>query len=246
MIFSTITYLGQKQIIMGTFSKLMASTRCLLSTTYHSIIGMITPKKRMNRLFVDQKYLAWSQSLLKGAKVHCEVSGPLPAHEVTTLVMCNHRSLFDIPLAIYALKGRVRMVAKAELRRIPIFGHVMEKIGCVIIDRQHARVAKRQLATATQQLSGQCIWCAPEGTRNPGSGLLPFKKGVFRLAQEANAQIVPMMIEGSEQILPKKHCLVNPMQHVRVTIGAPIKADEVARLTPQALMALVRERMEAL
>lgn len=246
MIFSTITYLGQKQIIMGTFSKLMASTRCLLSTTYHSIIGMITPQKRMNRSFVDQKYLAWSQSLLKGAKVNCEVTGPLPTAGVTTLVMCNHRSLFDIPLAIYALKGRVRMVAKAELGRIPVFGHVMEKIGCVIIDRQHARVAKRQLAKATQQLSGQCIWCAPEGTRNPGSGLLPFKKGVFRLAQEANAQIVPMMIEGSEQILPKKHCLVNPKQQVRVTIGAPIKADEVARLTPQALMALVRERMQAL
>lgn len=239
-------YLDQKQIIMGLFTRLMASARCLLSTVYHSVAGAAIPNRRMSRPFVDQKYLAWSRSLLKGAKVHCEVIGPLPETGVTTLVMCNHRSLFDIPLAIFALKGQVRMMAKADLRRIPIFGHVMEKIGCVIIDRQRARVAKRQLDQAKERMKGECIWCAPEGTRNPGSGLLPFKKGVFRLAQEANAQIVPMIIEGSERVLPKKHWLVRPKQTVNIKIGAPISGDEVARLSPQALMALVRERMEAL
>ena len=85
------------------------------------------------------------------------------------------------------------------------------------------------------------IWIAPEGTRSKTGELGPLKKGGFHLAREAGAQILPVAIQGTREVLPAKGAIVKPGHRVDVTIGEPIPV--AGRDTP-TLMAQVKSFLE--
>jgi 1-acyl-sn-glycerol-3-phosphate acyltransferase len=47
--------------------------------------------------------------------------------------MCNHTSLYDIPLSAIAIEGNMRMVAKKELFYVPVFGYAMKSLFSLIV-----------------------------------------------------------------------------------------------------------------
>lgn len=50
---------------------------------------------------------------------------------------------------------------------------------------------------------GDAVCVYPEGTRNDGDNLLPFKPGAFRFAVDSNVPLVPVAIVGSREVLPR-------------------------------------------
>jgi 1-acyl-sn-glycerol-3-phosphate acyltransferase len=74
----------------------------------------------------DIRLASWSRHLVTQAGIVIETSGRenLSPGE-TYVVMSNHQSHYDIPVIFQALSIPVRMVAKAELFRLPVFGRAM-------------------------------------------------------------------------------------------------------------------------
>ena len=69
------------------------------------------------------------------------------------------------------------------------------------------------------------IWAAPEGTRSQNGKLLPFKKGIFAMAAEINALIIPISIKNAHKILPANSGFqININQTVEITIHPAIDA----------------------
>lgn len=204
---------------------------------------------RFQREVGDRRLRWWSRRLIEYLGVDCQVENPhgfafQPG--VRYIVMCNHRSLYDIPLTFLALPGSIRMLAKKELFKVPIWGAGMRAGEFVSIDRSNARQAKRDLAEAREKMeSGIILWVAPEGTRSSGDELLPFKKGPFRLASETEAVILPIGIRGADAVLPTKTLRPTYGARVEVHIGRPIDSrdyeDDVRRM-----MADVRAQIESL
>lgn len=105
-------------------------------------------------------------------------------HDETYIFMSNHESWMDIPAIFGAVPHSIRMVSKAGLMKVPIFGHAMTNAGFIAIDRQDRNKAIKQLDVAKDRLSdGISIWLAPEGTRTRDGSIAPFKKGGFYLAR---------------------------------------------------------------
>jgi 1-acyl-sn-glycerol-3-phosphate acyltransferase len=194
-------------------------------TVVEGLAGTLTPGK------CDDRLLAWSRKLLDDAEIKLEVEGleRAPSGE-TFVIMSNHQSLYDVPVMFQALRRRVRMVAKAELFKIPGWGRAMRLAGFVEVDRGDRVQAIRSLDSAKTALEqGTNIWIAPEGTRGPGgTNLLPFKKGGFHLATAAGARILPVSISGTSEVLAAHGRSVNPGVHVRVRVQAPIDTREYA------------------
>ena len=146
--------------------------------------------------------------------------------------MSNHRSQFDILAVVVALSEfQLRWVAKVELTRVPVFGWALRRSGHVIIDRSDHEQAVATLRAAHERMEREriCVTIFPEGTRSSSEQtLLPFKKGGFMLALETGVPIVPIVVRGSREILPRGSW--QPASgEIEVVVGAPIAAAGVER-----------------
>jgi 1-acyl-sn-glycerol-3-phosphate acyltransferase len=145
--------------------------------------------------------------------------------------MSNHRSQFDI-LAVAAALGdfQLRWVAKKELLHVPFFGFALRHTGHIIIDRSNQRQAVASLRAAREKMAtGISVMIFPEGTRaKPDQVLLPFKKGGFMLALDTGFPIVPVVVRGSAELLPRGSWLPRGGD-IDVLVGAPIDVRGVDR-----------------
>ena len=199
-----------------------------------AMLGRLT-KERADRRLAD-----WSRSIVRHADVDLTVEGlhHVP-RERACVYMSNHQSNLDIPILFSVFPGSLRMVAKAELFKVPLWGRAMKEAGFVRVtrsgDRAEAIAAMRECAEAVGR--GINVWIAPEGTRSLDGKIAKFKKGGFILARDAGADIVPVAIDGSRAILPKNSRVIQRGARVRVSFGAPIA---VAERELNAVMAEVR------
>jgi 1-acyl-sn-glycerol-3-phosphate acyltransferase len=199
-----------------------------------------------SRQWVDLTLSLWVQRMLRLLRISCQVVNPLgiePVPGQVTLIMCNHSSLFDIPISLCAFpKHPIRMLAKKEMARIPLMKHAMIASEFPFIDRHNRRQAIRDLEDVQALLkSGIVMWIAPEGTRSHDGHVGPFKKGAFITAIQANAVIIPIGIRGAFDVLPARTWRFNLHQHVEVHIGEPIDASLFTLENKEALIHEVRE-----
>lgn len=213
------------------------TARISAPTIVDGLTGRLTPE------VCDARLLEWSRRLILQAGIQLKVEGleRAPAHE-TFVVMSNHQSHYDIPVMFQALQRRVRMVAKAELFKIPGWGPAMRMAGFVEINRKDRVAAIQSLESAKHALSqGTSIWIAPEGTRGRGDKLLPFKQGGFHLALSTGARILPVSIDGTGHVLAAHGRRVQEGVEVRVTVHEPVAAQEYRPEQREELVTRIRQ-----
>lgn len=182
---------------------------------------------------------------IPGIRFH--VSGQEHIPQGRAVVFCsNHESNVDPPVLFEALHPRLHILYKAGLRRIPILGTALDIGGFVPVDRQNREQSIVAIDRAADAIrAGDSFLIFPEGTRSRTGELLPFKKGGFVMAIKAQAPIVPVAIHGGRDAMRKGSALVYPAT-VRVRIGAPVETTGMTLDDRDALIATVRERIEAL
>lgn len=160
--------------------------------------------------------------VLRVAGVKLEVSGqdktPI---DRAVVFMANHQGNCD-PLAVIVNLPRVLVIGKKELFRVPFLGWGMRQCGFIPVDRKRRERAVGAVKEAIEALkSGHSFMVFPEGTRSRDGRLQPFKKGVFIMAIEAGAPIVPISVSGSARIMRKGEFVVRPGV-VRLVFHDPI------------------------
>ncbi|MDQ2666263.1 MAG: 1-acyl-sn-glycerol-3-phosphate acyltransferase [Gemmatimonadota bacterium] len=146
----------------------------------------------------------WARSICWAAGVRIVIHGGENIQRDRGAVYAsNHVSWFDI-FAIASILPRYTFVAKAELRRIPIFGWGAEACGVVFLERENRSSAFDVYRAVAEKVSaGLSVVVCPEGTRGDSYALRPFKKGPFVLAIAAAAPVVPVVVYGTREIMPK-------------------------------------------
>jgi 1-acyl-sn-glycerol-3-phosphate acyltransferase len=186
----------------------------------------------------------WSKFLIKMAGVKLRVAGaermPLSGR---VLLVSNHQSMMDIPVLIASLPGEFRFMAKTSLFSLPFIGWHLSLGGHVPVDRENKRAAVKALAEARRKVeAGTPVLVFAEGSRSLG-GIKPFKPGAAHLALKTNATVVPVMLDGTRNALPKGSVQVRPAQ-VRLKVGEPIPPG--AFTGAKELTAEIQRRIEAM
>ena len=183
----------------------------------------------------------WAKSILLVSRIKVSVKGLSDIDLAGPYIyMPNHQSNFDIPVLLGHLSVQFRWLAKAELFKIPIFGHAMRKAGYISIDRYHRESAFESLKVAAETIKGgKSVLIFPEGTRSRDGKIRSFKKGGFVLAIDSGVPIVPVVIKGTYAIMTKGKFRVN-QGHVSMVIHKPIDTSAYTRETKEALMENVR------
>lgn len=160
-------------------------------------------------------------------------------------VLCsNHQSGGDIPV-MFGLFKQFKFVSKAEIFKVPFLGWNMVLNRYVRLVRGQTSSIARMMTTCRFWLDrGVSIMMFPEGTRSLDGKMLPFRLGAFTLAKDAGVPVVPIVLDGTLEALPKDGVLRNSgIHHVRVRIGKPIPSTDYP--DAEALREAVRERMSA-
>ena len=106
----------------------------------------------------------------------------------------NHIHLLD-PGPIMSITNRqIHFLAKASLFKYPQ-ALIFNNMGLILVNRDGKDKGAYEDAIAYLK-KGEIIGIYPEGTRERGRGLLPFKTGAVRMAQEANVPIIPFATIG--------------------------------------------------
>lgn len=140
------------------------------------------------------------------------------------IIVANHQGAFDIFL-MYGFVGiNFKWLMKKELERFPMIGPACKMAGHIFIDRESPKGSQESLKIASNVLkNGVSVIIFPEGTRSTDGTMGKFKKGAFQLAEELQLPLLPVTINGSYAVMPKKSTSLN-WHRMNIIIHPPIPA----------------------
>uniref|UniRef100_A0A8C0BI81 1-acyl-sn-glycerol-3-phosphate acyltransferase n=1 Tax=Buteo japonicus TaxID=224669 RepID=A0A8C0BI81_9AVES len=104
------------------------------------------------------------------------------------VIVCNHQASLDLMGMVEVIPDRCVPIAKKEIMYMGTVGWACWLSGIIFIDR-HKREDAINVISQTLR-----VLIFPEGTRNQDKSMLPFKRGAFHLAVQAQVPIFPVVI----------------------------------------------------
>jgi len=189
----------------------------------------------------------WSQLIMTTVLSPVKVTGMGPFDVSKPRVYAvTHASALDIPILYVHLPFQFRIVFKSELLSYPFIGWHLKRSGQVCINQQNPSASIGAIKSALKSLrGGMPLVIFPEGGRTSDGKLQPFLPGAFFLAIKAQADIVPIALVGTFDLLQMNtyHIKCRP---VEMRVGEPISTAGLSLHDTEAVTAKVRSAIETL
>lgn len=190
----------------------------------------------------------WSRLIMKTILSPVRVTGMNAAidHSKPRVYAVTHASALDVPILYVYLPFQFRIIFKSELLSYPFVGWHLKRSGQVCINQQNPAASIGAIKSALRSLRrGMPLVIFPEGGRTRDGQLQPFLPGAFFLAIKAQAEIVPIALVGTFDLLPMNtyHIKSQPLE---MRVGQPILTAGLTVKDTEEVSAKVKSAIEAL
>ena len=163
------------------------------------------------------------------------------------LLVCNHLDDSDPAVLMHYFRNyQLAFISKRENKDMFIVGKLMHKLQCQLVNRENDREALKCILKCIEILKNDRASVAvfPEGYESKDGRLLPFRAGVFKIAQKAQVPIVVCTLQGTEHVIANLKKL-KPIPRVRLHLLEVIPAEELSGKTTVEIAQRVRGIMLA-
>ena len=228
VIFKVIVYMFKKQKLLKEINKIEKAG------------NEQEVKEKIAPLVID-----WAKYCVDATGAQVEVTGieNVPTDR-SVVYIGNHQGIFDIPLLLGYIPYQKAFIAKIEILKIPMISDWMKLMKCVFLDRKNPRQSVEAMQQGMENVkNGYSMVIFPEGTRSKGGPVKEFKPGSFKLAFQAEADIVPVTIDGTWKIY-EEHKKINPAK-IKLTIHPAVKTEGLNKDELREIPAQVQKIVES-
>ncbi|CAN8097380.1 unnamed protein product [Discula destructiva] len=213
---------------------------------FASIVLSIAGHKGISQ-WTTGRVFKWAMALTTGVSFEIiDPNGYLTATRPAVFVG-NHQTELDVLMLGTIFPKYCSVTAKRSLKKLPFLGWFMTLSGSVFIDRKNTKDAREAMKGAADQMQTmrQSVYMFPEGTRSytKEPTLLPFKKGAFHLAVQAQVPIVPVVAANYSHVLYVKGFLfksgkipVKVLEPIPTKGLTPADVDELCTKTREIML----------
>lgn len=197
---------------------------CILSLLVFPFSALFENKQRR---WMHHVARIWGAGILFGNPFwKSSIRGSENLPQSPCVLVANHQSIVDILLLLAALRHHYLFVAKKELFSIPFVGWHMMLCRYIPLNRGDKESALNAMRKSSQMVDNQVsILFFPEGTRTSNGELKPFKNGAFRLAMDKQIPLIPIVLNGTGDAIPKHSWILQGTKFFDVHIGKPEKPE---------------------
>jgi len=198
-----------------------------------SLIAALVDRSGKSYHFISR---IWSEGCLRLLGIRLKIIGAENySPKGVYVVVSNHAGMADIPAILVAMKLNLRLIAKEELGKIPVFGWSLRYGDFILIKRGQTKEALRSLLRAEEKLrDGKSIHLFADGTRSVDGAIKPFKRGAFLLASRTGTPILPVTILNSH-LIAEKNSLKIHSGTITLVIDKPIQLAEAEHKNAEKL-----------
>ncbi|KAI9259091.1 hypothetical protein BY458DRAFT_460308 [Sporodiniella umbellata] len=217
----------------GYYYRTAVSMFCVsISALYGALISLVLPiigKRHLINWTVSRVHKTVFSSLLG---INCKIEGKenIRTDGGQAIYVCNHQSILDIFFMANVFPKSTAVVAKKSIKFVPVLGWFMYFSKTIFLDRANRDSAVKNARDAASQMKKNktSIWIFPEGTRQntPDRDLLPFKKGAFYMAAQANVPVIPIVVQNYNHLYDKK-CKRFGHGEIKIKVLPPISTENV-------------------
>jgi 1-acyl-sn-glycerol-3-phosphate acyltransferase len=153
----------------------------------------------------------------------------------TSVFMMNHTSMLDAHVACWAIPQPFCGIMHEHHFRVPVYGWLLRRANGIGVAQgasgQRARIAEQ---VADRVRRGVSVLGFPEGRRTQNGRILPFRHGLFLIARDAGAPVVPLCVRGLWGVLRRGEWIIRPAP-IEVFVGPQV---ETAGLSDEEVAAL--------
>lgn len=189
---------------------------------------------------VNHSFFEWLLQWQVGYIVEGQEYEPPPPY----IIIANHASALDDPLAALAVRAPVVFMAKEELGRNPLIRLWIHSLGSFFVHRgEPDRIAMRNALRLLAQGKVLCLF--PEGTRSLDGRLGPLRSGAAYLALKTGVPILPMALIGTHHAMPKGANWPR-RSSIRIRLGVPLRVPRIDGRVTHPLLGEWTERFRVL
>ena len=222
---------------------LIGDPTVILSTLIFGIISFVVsffdPEGRNQARLAG----AWGRTLLFGSGIKVVVEGLEHIDETGSYIfVANHLSYIDTPAIVANIHVQFRFLAKLGLFQIPLLGSHLKRGGHIAVPRDDPRGSVKTMQVAADVIRNKKISLLifPEGGRSHNGVLKAFKEGGAYIAIRAGVPVVPVVLIGTQVVLPYGGAVVEPGM-VKLRILKPIATDKLTLKDRGTLTQQIRE-----
>lgn len=130
-------------------------------------------------------------------------------------ILCGNHSAFSDPVWLVGygnFPDLPRVMAKQELRKVPVMGWIFQKLRCIFVNREANDISAVKTALKTLR-EGNHLVLFPEGTRVRRGKTSEPHSGAMLFASRSGCSVVPVYITAKKRLFRPIH----------VIFGEPIK-----------------------